>query len=386
MEIKVPSELLPSVSFACGPSQGHPTARLTPLNETFFERSHRSKDLTTNGLYKETTQNIVSVLNIPADYTVFFYHGGATTALDAVLWNLCLDSVSGMVLGAFSKMWCKKMVERAGGINKKTILSPEEGSLLPKGELDYNASLILLTPNETSTGIQLPDSFLNEVWEKKGENTLVAWDCTSCAGGRNLPAGKYDAMVFSLQKCFGAGGGTSFVALSPKAIKRLEETSKMRNFPYCMNFTETLDKAEKFQTLNTPSTTNIWLANETCKWIKSIGGIEAADKLCRKHAEFLFNFAKSTDYLAPLIDDEAYRSYMTVTLKITDPALVGADINKAVQTCGADNMKDGINKYSSVKENSLRIACFPFVDVNGTAEFDKLTKMVDFIVKEMRKK
>lgn len=384
MDIKIPTEILPDVTFACGPSQGHPTARLTPLSETLFERSHRAGDLTATGLYKEATDNLRSVLNIPQDYSVFFYHGGATTAMDAVYWNLCKDSVSGLILGAFSKLWCKSIVDAAGEDIKKTFLSPKEGRWIPEEEIDYNASLILLTPNETSTGIMLSNEYLENVWAKKGPDTLVAWDGTSCAGGRDLPAGKYDVMVFSLQKCFGAAGGTSVVILSPKAVARLEETEKIRKIPYILKFKECIEKAKKFQTLNTPSTTNIWLLNETCKWIKEKGGLKATDALCRAHAKYLVDFAVKTNYLKPMIDDEAYRSYMTLTLKITDPDIIDADLNAAVKKSGKKNLKDGIGKYSSVKENALRVACFPYTDVNGVEQFEKLAKTIDFIVKELR--
>lgn len=384
MDIKIPVEILPDTSFACGPSQGHPVARNAKLSDTFFERSHRAADLTEKGLYKEATENLRSVLKIPADYTIFFCHGGATTAMDAIIWNMTLDSISGMVLGAFSKMWNKSMVDVLGDSVKKTILSPKEGSYLPEGELDYNASLLLLTPNETSTGIMLPDSFLEAAWAKKGENTLVAWDCTSCAGGRNLPEAKYDIMVFSLQKCFGAAGGTSVVVLSPKAVARMEEAAKLRKIPYILNLKECVAKAAKYQTLNTPSTTNIWLLNETCKWIKEKGGLEATDALCREHAKIIFDFAAKTNYLEPLIADENYRSYMTATLKITDAAIVDSELNAAVKKSGKANLKDGIGKYSSVKDNALRIACFPFVDPDGVTQFEKLTKTIDYIVTQMR--
>ncbi|MFW5799835.1 MAG: hypothetical protein ACOCV8_03375 [Spirochaetota bacterium] len=52
---------------------------------------------------------------------------------------------------------------------------------------------------------------------------------------------------------------------------------------------------------------------------------------------------------------------------------------------GKENLKDGIKKYGKVKTNSLRISCFPFVDINGVGEYEKLTKCIDYIVKELRK-
>ncbi|MCL2888135.1 MAG: aminotransferase class V-fold PLP-dependent enzyme [Elusimicrobia bacterium] len=382
--MNIPSEILPDVTFACGPSQGHPQARNTPVSQTLFERSHRSAGLAENGLYKEAAENIKKLLQIPSDYTLIFFHGGATTAMDAIAWNLADDSVSGLSFGSFSSLWCKKIAGALPSDVKKDFKSAPKGEYFPKELPDFKASLVMLTPNETSTGAQIPNSYLENAWANRGENTLIAWDCTSCAGGRVMPVGKFDAMVFSLQKCFGAGGGTSVLILSPKAVARAQVVAPKRQIPYILQFAEALEKAKKYQTVNTPSTTNIWLANESAKWMLANGGLQGMEDLCKKHAAYLFDFAAKTDYLEPLIREKENRSFTTVTLRVTNDKLQGADISSAVKKSGKPCLADGISKYSSVEENSIRIACFPFVDVTGTAQFEKLAKTISWIVKEMR--
>ena len=114
MKIALDPKQLPSVTFACGPSQGLEAVRQTPLHKTFFERSHRAADISTDGLYKQTTDNLRLLLGLPQDYTVIFFPGGATAALDAVVWNLTKDSISGLAFGAFSHLWNKKLATRLG--------------------------------------------------------------------------------------------------------------------------------------------------------------------------------------------------------------------------------------------------------------------------------
>jgi phosphoserine aminotransferase len=349
-----------------------------------FERSHRAGDITTNGYFKEATENIKKLLGVPEDYTLVFFHGGASTALDAVAWSLTKDSISGLSFGTFSTMWCEDEAERLPADVKKDFKKPAEGEYFPSAKPDFNASLVLLTPNETSLGIQITDDYLIKAWESKGKDTLIAWDCTSCAGGRNLPKGKYDVMVFSMQKCFGTGGGSSVIILSPAAIARAKEMSEKRNIPYMLDITEGISKVSKYQTLNTPSSINIWMANEAAKWMLAQGGIEAMDALCRKHAKYLLDFVATTDYLEPMVSPEENRSYVTVTLRIKDPAIKDSDLNDAIKKSGKACLKDGIGKYGSYKENSLRIACFPFTDINGTKEFELLCKTIDYAVKELR--
>ena len=385
MSIKLSAVNLPTSTFTCGPSQGHPVVRQTPLYQTQFERSHRAKDLSTDGLYREATENLRTLLDLPADYTVIFFMGGATPALDAVAWSLTKDSISGLSFGAFSKLWCKKIASCLEDSVKKEFREPAEGEFFPQEKPNYHASLVVLTPNETSTGTQIPNAYLEEAWAQKGPDTLIAWDCTSCAGGRDLPKNKFDIMVFSMQKCFGVGGGSSIIILSPKAVARIEEAKKYRRIPYSLDLTYAVEKAQqKVQTVNTPSTTNIWMFNEAAKWMNQNGGLKAMDALCRKHANYLLEWAAKTDWLKPLIADEAHRSYTTLTLEVTDPKIDAAEISKALKATGLPNLQDGIKKYSSVKQNSLRIACFPFIDVNGVEQYEKLTHAVDEIVKDLR--
>lgn len=375
---------LPSVTFACGPGQGHPVLRQTPLYKTLFERSHRAADISTEGLYRHATENLRELLKLPPDYTVLFFAGGATNAMDAVMWSLVKNSVSGPAFGAFSNRWGEQIAARLEPGVLRTICKAKAGEWFPQQKPDLHASLVFLTPNETSTGVQIPDDYLLDVWKNKGEDTLVAWDATSCAGGRNLPQNKFDVLVFALQKCFGAGGGTSVIVLSPAAVERAKEGQKYRTVPYSLDLNLALEQARKFQTFNTPNTTNIWLFNRACQWMNENGGIQAMDALCRAHAGFLVRWAEKSNYLAPLVKDENFRSYTTLTLKITDPKIQAEDISAALAATGRPNLADGLKKHPYVKEKSLRVSCFPFVDIHGTGEYEKLAKTVDAVVRQLR--
>ena len=373
----------PISTFACGPGQGHPDVRQTPLYKTLFERSHRADDISTHGIYAAAEKELRLLLQIPNDYLLFFFPGGATPALDAVTWSLSLDSISGLAFGAFSDRWCYEVAGQIPNL-KKDFKAPASGSFFPSEKPDLNASLILLTPNETSMGVQIPDDYLLDIWQHKGANTLVAWDCTSCAGGRLFPSAAYDVLAFGLQKCFGAGGGTSTLILSPRAVKRIDEVRKMRQIPYSLDLFYAVENAYKAQTINTPSTINIWMCWQAAHWMNEHGGLVAMDKLCYAHADYLVDWASKTDWVRPLISDEKFRSYTTVTLQIIDPQISANALNQALADTGLPNLQDGIKRYATAPENSLRIACFPFVDTEGTKQYEKLTRVLDEIVYQLR--
>ena len=380
--IKFSDQELPTSSFSCGPGQGLPGVRQARLYETFFERSHRAADISFDGLYKECTQHLRTLLEIPSDYTVLFFPGGVTPAMDAVLWSLAQDTICGVDIGAFSHLWCESLAGRLKNVTRQFVTADEH--FLPQGLPDTTASLVLLTPNETATGVQLPDDYLQAVWNQRGPNTLVAWDTTSCAGGRKLPTGAYDIQIFGLQKCLGAGGGTCAVVLSPRAVERAKHPT--RNLPFFLDLQNALAYTGKFQTLNTPSTINIWMANEACKWMLTHGGIAAMDNLCRAHTDYLVNWAQKSPYFKPLISNAPYRSYTTFTLAITHPQITGEKIAEVLHATGKQNLMDGLKKYRTITQNSLRIACFPFVDTEGVEQYKKLTAVLDKIAQRFTSK
>ena len=371
---------LPSSTFACGPGQALRAVRCTPLAQTRFERNHRAPDIVRE-VYQQAAEELKKLLHLSNEHTVCFFPGGASPAMDAVLWNLAQDTLSGLAFGEFSNRWALAMAARIPGLKNSVRLTPP-GTLIPTQEPDYNSSLIVLTPNETSTGVQLPDEYLTSVWQQRGPDTLVAWDATSCAGGRQLPQGAWDILLFSLQKCFGATGGTGVLILNEKAAARL--SAPVRPIPYTLDLTRAVELARKFQTVNTPNTTAIWQCCQAARWMNEHGGLAAMDGLCRQHARWLTDWASKTDFIRPLVPDEKFRSYTTLTLQLTDPHLPADAINQALADTGLANLQDGLKRHPYAPENSLRVSCFPFVDTDGTEQYQKLTAALNEIVRRLR--
>ena len=171
------------------------------------------------------------------------------------------------------------------------------------------------------------------------------------------------------------------MVLSPRAVARAQ--NPIRPLPYFLDLKNALTYTDKFQTLNTPSTINIWMANEACKYMLAHGGLDAMDKLCRQHADYLLRWTQTSHWIKPLISHEKYRSFTTLTMAITDPHITGEKIAEMLLQTGSPNLADGLKKYRSVKENSLRIACFPFVDTEGVEQYQKLTNVLDRIAQQL---
>ncbi len=381
--MKIPKKILPSSTFAAGPAQGLEAVRKTNLKDTMFERRHRTAFITEN-LYKKTALNLKKLFNLPQNYLVIFFPGGATAAMDAVAWTLNEGQVAGLNLGAFSKLWNDKICRSLPQKVKKEFVDFDYKNPSSAKRLNSKTSLVLLTPNETSNGIALPDSLLKSIYKEKGANTLIAWDATSCAGARVLPK-CFDIMLFGGQKAFGSPGGTCVIFLSPAAVKRALSKEEDNTIPYFLNLAHAVRKAQIYQPFNTPCNTTIWAIGKACQYMLKCGGIKNMQMLAQAHADTILNYVKRSAWLEPLIKDAKYRSYTTLTLKVTDKDIKDEQINRALAQTKLPNLVDGVEKYSSIKENSLRIGCFPFIDPNGTGQFEKLCLTLDFICKELKK-
>lgn len=380
--MKIPKNILPSSTFAAGPAQGLNIVRNTKLKETFFERRHRTHFITEK-LYKTTAENLKKLFNLPKDFLVIFYPGGATAAMDSVAWSLNGGDVAGLTFGAFSELWNNKICAALPQDIKKDFVNFDYTNPKSAKKLNLKAKLILLTPNETSFGIALPDELLKDIYQNKSKDTLVAWDATSCAGARLLPQA-FDIMLFGPQKAFGTPAGTCVMFLSPKATERAMLNENNLKIPYFLNLAHAVKKAQIYQPFNTPCNTTIWAINKAAQFILKNGGIKAMDKLTKAHAQTILNYAKNSCWLEPLIKDKNFRSYETLTLKITDAAIKDTAVNKALKQTGKVNLIDGIEKYSSIEENSLRIGCFPFTDTKGAKQFEKLCQTLDYIYKQLK--
>lgn len=382
--MKIPKNILPSSTFAAGPAQGLTAVRNTKMKETFFERRHRTPFITEK-LYKKTAENLKKLFNLPKDFLVIFYPGGATAAMDSVAWSLNGGSVAGLNLGAFSQLWNNTICASLPENIKKDFVNFDCTKPQSANKLNLKAKLILLTPNETSFGIALPDKLLRDIYKNKSKDTLVAWDSTSCAGARALPQA-FDIMLFGPQKAFAAPAGTCVMLLNQKAVKRALSKEKDLSIPYFLNLAHAVKKAQIYQTLNTPCNTAVWAINKAVEFMLKNGGIKAMDKLTKKHAQTVLSYVRKSGWLEPLIKDKNFRSYETLTLKITDKQIKDTAVNKALKQTGKVNLIDGIEKYSTVKENSLRVGCFPFIDTKGTKQFEKLCQTLAYIYKQLKQK
>ena len=231
--------------------------------------SHRTKG------WEETMEECRSlwkeILNIPDTHEVIFLGGGASLEFLYVAMNYLEHKAGYLDTG----VWAKKALKEAKGIGDAVAIASSADknySYIPKGytiptDLDY----FHITTNNTIYGTEIKEDIDCPV-------PLIA-DMSSDILSRRVDVSKYALIYGGAQKNAGPAGVTF-------AIIRKDSLGKVsRYIPTMLDYRTHIDKGSMF---NTPPVFPIFVMNETLKWLKSIGGINAIHAIDTKKAETLY--------------------------------------------------------------------------------------------------
>ena len=231
--------------------------------------SHRTKG------WEETMEECRSlwkeILNIPDTHEVIFLGGGASLEFLYVAMNYLEHKAGYLDTG----VWAKKALKEANGIGNAIAIASSADknySYIPKGytiptDLDY----FHITTNNTIYGTAIKEDIDCPV-------PLIA-DMSSDILSRRVDVSKYALIYGGAHKNAGPAGVTI-------AISRKDSLGKVsRYIPTMLDYRTHIDKGSMF---NTPPVFPIFVMNETLKWLKSIGGIDAIHAIDIKKAETLY--------------------------------------------------------------------------------------------------
>ena len=231
--------------------------------------SHRSKE------WEETMNECRALwkelLNIPDNYEVVFLGGGASLQFLYVAMNFLENKAAYLDTG----VWAHKALKEAKGLgNAYAIASSEDKnySYIPKGfEIPADLDYLHITTNNTIYGTEIKEDLDCPV-------PLIA-DMSSDILSRKVDVSKYTLIYAGAQKNAGPAG----VAV---AIIKKDALGKVtRYLPTMLDYRVHIDKESMF---NTPPVFSIFLMNETLKWLKGIGGVEAIHEINVRKAETLY--------------------------------------------------------------------------------------------------
>ena len=302
--------------FSSGPCAKRPGWSLDALKGAAVGRSHRAKIGKTK--LAEAIDRSKKILGMPDDYVLGIVPASDTGAIEMAMWSLLGErGVEVLCWESFSSGWatdCKSQLK----LENLVISKVGYGQLPDLSKVNWNNDVVF-TWNGTTSGARVPDGN----WIPADREGLAICDATSAVFAMQMPWQKLDVVTWSWQKVLGGEGGHGMIALSPRAVKRLEQFTPARALPKIFQ----MSKGGKLisgifagETINTPSMLCVEDALDGLKWAESIGGLAGLVARSEANLKVIEDWVATSTWAAFLAESKAIRSSTSICLKIIDPA------------------------------------------------------------------
>jgi phosphoserine aminotransferase len=366
--------------FSSGPCVKRPGWSASLLSEASLGRSHRS-ELGRRRLAEVILRSRV-LLGLPEDYRLAIVPASDTGAVEMALWSLLGPcGVDVLTWESFGEGWAAD-VKQLTSVDFRVLQAPY-GELPDLAAVDFDRDVVFVW-NGTTSGVRVPTGD----WIASDRRGLTICDATSAVFAMELPWDRLDVVTWSWQKALGGEGGHGMIALSPRAVARLQSHRPSWPIPKVFRLAENGRVSEALfrgDTINTPSLLCVEDAIDSLSWAESIGGLPALIRRNLANFEILSRWAGRRAWIAFLAADPAIRSATSVCFKLVDPALdptrqtrLVAEMTKHLE---ADSAAFDIASYRSAPPG-LRIWAGPTVEA---ADLNALTPWLDWAYEDARK-
>ena len=301
--------------FSSGPCKKRPGWNVTKFDTDTLGRSHRAKPAKEKLL--QVIEHSKKILNLPKNYHVGILAGSDTGAVEAAMWNLLGENgVEVLAWESFGLDWAKTITEQLK-IKDANVHKADYGLLPDLSKINFNKD-VLFNWNGTTSGVRVPDAN----WIPDDRKGLVICDATSAVFAMDMDFAKLDVITWSWQKVLGGEGAHGMIALSPKAVKRLESYQPTWPLPKIYRLTSKGKLAAdifKGATINTPSMFCVEDALDALSWVESIGGLQGAIDRSSRNLDAVKSWVEQSDWVDFLCQDHANLSSTSICLKVKDP-------------------------------------------------------------------
>ncbi|MBW6501374.1 MAG: 3-phosphoserine/phosphohydroxythreonine transaminase [Bacteroidales bacterium] len=258
-----------------------------------LEISHRSKEFI--ACMNDSIALVKELLDVPSGYQVIFIGGGASLQFAMVPMNLMNTKSAYLLTGS----WAGKAFKEAKFFGEAiTVASSKDKnfSYIPKEyTVPEDADYFHITTNNTIFGTQLktdPDVKI----------PLVA-DMSSDIFSRPVDVSKYSVIYAGAQKNL-APAGVTVVIIKEDVLGKVT-----RPIPTMLDYRTHIEAESMF---NTPPVFAVFAAQQTLKWLKDLGGVEAIQKINIRKAAMLYDEIDRNKLFVPAVTDPEDRSLMNI--------------------------------------------------------------------------
>ena len=309
-----PSSKPVNSNFSSGPCAKRPGWNINLLKNSPVGRSHRSKEC--KNKLKEAIDKSKKVLKLPNSYSLAIMAGSNTGALESALWSLLgCKGVDVLAWENFGKDWIIDVLEQLK-IEDVTTHKADYGSLPDLSKANFNNDVVF-TWNGTTSGVRVPDAN----WIPDDREGLTICDATSGIFSMDIDFKKLDVITWSWQKVLGGEAAHGMLALSPRAIKRLETHTPKWPIPKLFRLASKKKLVKGIfegSTINTPSMICVEDVLDSLNWVESIGGTSELIKISNENLKIVENWVEHSNWIKFMNDNKKTRSSTSITLVIKD--------------------------------------------------------------------
>jgi len=307
-----PSRLPARPHFSSGPCAKRPGWTPDALAPALVGRSHRSKP--GKARIAEVIERSKALLGVPAEYRLAVVPASDTGAVEMALWSLLGErGVDVLAWESFGSGWVSD-IQSELAIADARALTADYGSLPDLSRVDF-ARDVVFTWNGTTSGVCVP----NADWIPADRAGLTICDATSAVFAMEVEFAKLDVVTWSWQKVLGGEAAHGMIALSPRAVARLERYAPPRPLPKLFRMAKKgkLDEALfEGSTINTPSMLCVEDALDGLRWAESIGGLGELVARSRRNLAAVERWVAKSDWARFLAADPATRSSTSICLAL----------------------------------------------------------------------
>jgi phosphoserine aminotransferase len=360
-------------NFSSGPCSKRPGYDVKRLDLASLGRSHRS------ALGKEVLgralEETADLLGLPAGYRVGLVPGSDTGAVEMAMWSLLgARPVDVFAWESFGKGWLVDITQQLA-LEDVRPFTADYGDLPDLGQADPNHDIVF-TWNGTTSGVKVPDAD----WISAEREGLTICDATSAAFAMALPWEKLDVATYSWQKVLGGEAAHGMLILGPRAVERLESWSPPRPLPKIFRLTKNGRLIEGIftgSTINTPSMLCVADYLDSLRWVREIGGLEAAIERSERNLAAIEEFVEDNPWIDFLAREKSQRSNTSVCLTVD---LEAEKVKAMVALLEAEGVAHDIGAYRDAPAG-LRIWCGATVE---ESDVRRLMPWIEWAYRELK--
>jgi phosphoserine aminotransferase len=369
-----PSQRPQRPHFSSGPCAKRPGWSLDALSSAFVGRSHRAK------AGKERLKAVIdrskAVLGMPEDYRLAIVPGSDTGAVEMAMWSLLgARGVDMLAWESFGEGWVTDATKQLK-LNAR-VLKADYGELPDLTQVNFDNDVVF-TWNGTTSGVRVPGGD----WIAADRKGLTICDATSAVFAMNLPWDKLDVVTWSWQKVLGGEAAHGMLALSPRAVERLNTHTPAWPLPKIFRLKsggKLIEGIFAGETINTPSMLCVEDALDSLRWAESIGGLDATIARCNTNLKTVADWVARTPWIDFLARDPATRSPTAIQLAFTAPWFTALDT--AAQMAAARRIVAMIEKEGAGYDFAAHRDSGPGLRIWGgaTVEASDIAKLLPWI-------